>query len=157
MSKLSTQDETKVEKAIQKDVSASLPTSSRHHRDDTPSWRAPATMLCSLLLGFGIALAQHFTYLSLDKQPVSDVSLSQAWVARISTGLAFAAKVALTVCVGTAYVQHQWLRFQQTPFNVAEIDKVTGVLGNIFCFLESTVWYRYPMLAFMALIVWCVT
>lgn len=72
----------------------------------------------------------------------------------MSTGLAFAAKVALTVCVGNAYIQHQWLRLQQKPFRVSEIDKLTGVLGNIFCLLESTVWYRHPMLSLMALVVW---
>lgn len=113
-------------------------------------------MLCTLLLGLGTAIAQHFFYTSLDGTPVSEVSVSQAWVSRISTGLAFLVKVALTLCVGAAFVQHQWHRLHQAPLRVAKLDTLTSALGNLFSFFEGTVLYRNPVLAVMAVVSWCV-
>jgi hypothetical protein len=118
--------------------------------------------VCALILGFGVASAQHFLYTSLDGKPVSDVKISglhvsQAWISRISTGLAFLVKVALTISVGAAFVQHQWLRLQREPLRVKEIDTITSALGNFFCFFESAALYRNPVLAIMALVSWWVT
>lgn len=143
-------------KVAYKDVSESFMAFARPRsvKNEKRSWKAPTTMLCALVLGLGLALAQHFTYASLDGRPVSTVSVSQAWISRISTGLAFLVKVALTICVGAAYVQHQWLRLKQTPFKVNDVDSLTSALGNIFCLFESLIWFRYPILTLMALVSW---
>jgi hypothetical protein len=111
-------------------------------------------MLCALVLGLAIALAQHFTYAHLDQKPVLSVQVSQAWVSRISTGLAFLVKPALTTCVGAAYVQYQWFRLRQDSFKVEDIDRLTGALGDLLCLFGSSVWYHYPTLTLMALISW---
>lgn len=111
-------------------------------------------MLSALTLGLVLALAQHFTYVSLDGKPVASISVSQAWVSRISTGLAFAVKVAFTICVGAAFIQHQWMRLRESPFKVVDVDTITSALGNLFCLFESTVWLRYPVLTLMAVVSW---
>ena len=102
------------------------------------SWRAPTTILLALFVGLGFALAHHFMGLSLNNKPVEQVELSQAWVSRFSTALAFLVKLALATSVGAAYTQHQWQRLRQQDFRTSEIDALTSVLANAFSFLSST-------------------
>lgn len=118
------------------------------------SWKAPIIMMTSLAMGVGSALAHHFMCQNLDGQPVDNIALSQAWVSRFSTAIAFLVKLTFAVCVGTAYVQHQWLRVRQQPFRAEEIDALTTILGNAFSFVTSSVWTRHPVLALMAIISW---
>ena len=120
------------------------------------SWRAPTTILLALLTGLGFALAHHFMGASLNNRPVEQVDISQAWVSRFSTALAFLVKLALATSVGAAYTQHQWQRLRQQDFRTSEIDALTSVLANAFSFLSSTVWLKHPVLALMALVSWCV-
>jgi hypothetical protein len=118
------------------------------------SWRAPLVILFALLAGLGFAIAHHLLGERLDGRPVADIPVSQAWVSRISTALAFSVKVALAVSVGTAYVQHQWLRFHEQSFKTKDVDALTGVLGNALSFIGSPIWLRHPLLTLMALISW---
>jgi hypothetical protein len=118
------------------------------------SWRAPLVILSALLAGLGFAIAHHLLGEHLDGRPVVDIPVSQAWVSRISTALAFLVKVALAVSVGTAYVQHQWLRFHKQSFKTKDVDALTGVLGNALSFVGSHIWLRHPLLTLMALISW---
>ena len=120
------------------------------------SWRAPTTILLALFVGLGFAFAHHFMGLSLNGKPVEQVELSQAWVSRFSTALAFLVKLALATSVGAAYTQHQWQRLRQQDFRTSEIDALTSVLANAFSFLSSTVWFKHPVLALMALVSWLV-
>jgi uncharacterized membrane protein len=132
------------------------PARSRHERSMTTSWRAPVTILIALLVGLGVALAHHFMGTSLNGQPVMKVNISQAWISRFGTALAFVVKLALATSVGAAYTQHQWQRFHEQSFRTSEVDALTSVLANAFSFLSSTVWLRHPVLALMALISWYV-
>ena len=118
------------------------------------SWRAPTTILLALFVGLGFALAHHFMGLSLNNKPVEQVEISQAWVSRFSTALAFLVKLALATSVGAAYTQHQWQRLRQQDLRTSEIDALTSVLANAFSFLSSTVWFKHPVLALMALVSW---
>jgi hypothetical protein len=120
-------------------------------RSTKVSWRAPITILLALLVGLGFALAHHFMGASLNNKPVD---ISQAWVSRFSTALAFLVKLALATSVGAAYTQHQWQRLRQQDFRTSEIDAMTSVLANAFSFLSSTVWLKHPVLALMALVSW---
>lgn len=120
------------------------------------SWRAPATILLALLIGLGVALAHHSMGLSLNNQPVSQVNISQAWISRFSTALAFLVKLALATSVGAAYTQRQWQRLHEQSFRTSEVDALTSVLANAFSFLSSTVWLKHPVLALMALVSWYV-
>jgi hypothetical protein len=120
------------------------------------SWRAPFTIVLALFAGLGFALAHHFMGLSLNNTPVAQVYISQAWISRFSTALAFLVKLALATSVGAAYTQHQWQRLRQQSFRTSEIDALTSVLANAFSFLSTTVWLRHPVLALMALVSWYV-
>lgn len=123
-------------------------------RPSKVSWRAPITILLALLTGLGFALAHHFMGVSLNNKPVAQVDVSQAWISRFSTALAFLVKLALATSVGAAYTQHQWQRLRQQDFRADEIDALTSVLANAFRFLSSTVWLKHPVLALMALVSW---
>lgn len=118
------------------------------------SWRASATILSSLLLGLGIALAHHLMNSHLDQRPTHTVGLSQAWVSRFNTALAFLVKLAFTICVGATFVQRQWYSFHRHSFKVNEVDSITSVLGNALSFFDATVWIRNPLLAFAAAVAW---
>ena len=118
------------------------------------SWRAPTSIVAALLLGLGVALAHHFMNRYLHGKPVSDVKVSQAWISRFNTALAFLANTAFNIGVGTAFVQRQWLRLHQQSFRVSEVDSLTSVLGNIFSFFSSSVWCRHPILLSIALVSW---
>jgi hypothetical protein len=111
-------------------------------------------MLVSLTIGLGLAFAHHFMCRKLENRHVADVSMSQAWVFRFSTALAFLVKVAFATSIGTAYVQHQWLRLRQQTFRTNEINAMTSVLGSLFSFWTSTVWLKHPVLLLMALMSW---
>lgn len=121
---------------------------------NTSSRNAPMVMLSALALGLAIALAHHFMNAQLNGQPVDRISLSQAWVSRFGTSLAFLAKTAFALSVGAAFVQHQWHAFHKQSLRVDEVDALTSVLGNIFSFFTSAVWLRTPSLAIMALVAW---
>jgi len=110
--------------------------------------------LLALLTGLGFALAHHFMGVSLDNKPVAEVGISQAWISRFSTALAFLVKLALATSVGAAYTQHQWQRLREQDFRTSDIDALTSVLVNAFSFLGSTVWLKHPVLALMALVSW---
>lgn len=120
------------------------------------SWRAPLIILLALVAGLLFALAHHVMGKRLNGKPVDDISVPQAWISRISTALAFAVKVMLAISVGTAYVQHQWLKFHRQSFMTEDVDSLTSVLGNALSFTGSVVWLRHPLLTVMALISWSV-
>lgn len=109
-------------------------------------------MFTTFALGLGFAVKHHVLTSQLNNKPVADVALPQAWVLRFGTALAFLTKLALATNVGAAYVQYQWLELYAHSHTIREIDVLTSVLGNVFSFLDSTVWFRRPALALMALV-----
>lgn len=116
--------------------------------------RAPAVILSTLLVGLAVALAHHFMNVHLDKKSVENVRVSQAWISRISTGLAFLGKLLFTISVGASFTQRLWLRFHQQNFKISEVDAVTSILGNFPSFFSSLVWFRHPILVLTALTSW---
>lgn len=120
------------------------------------SWRAPITIFLSLAGGIGLAAAHHSMGSYLDGQPVADIWLSQAWISRLSTAFAFLVKMMLTISVGTAYVQRQWMQIHLETLRVEDVDTLTTVLGNVFGICRSTMWNHHPMLTVLALVSWSV-
>lgn len=120
------------------------------------SWRAPLTILVALAAGLGFSLAHHFMGSYLHLKPVEDVSVyvSQAWITRFGTAFAFVVKTTLAISIGTAYIQRQWMRFHLQSFKTAEVDLLTGLLGNAFSLFSSPVWLRHPMLTLLAVVSW---
>lgn len=108
----------------------------------------------ALLAGFGVALAHHLMCTNLDGRAIADVPVSQAWISRFGTALAFLVKMTLAISVGAAYTQHQWMRLQRENFSTEDVDALTSVLGNVFSLFSSTVWTRHPLLTLVALVSW---
>jgi hypothetical protein len=111
-------------------------------------------MLSSLLSGIALSIGHHFFYAIFDGRRVDEVSISQTWIIRFGTGIAFIAKTLLVVAASIAFVQQQWSALARHQFKVRQIDTITSVLGNAFCFLESRLWLRFPILSIMAIIAW---
>lgn len=111
-------------------------------------------IVTSFVLGLGLATTHHLMASKLDGKPVADVFLPQAWIFRFGTALAFLTKLALAICVGTSYVQHQWLELRRRDYTARHVDVLTSALGNAFDLVGSTVWFLTPVLAVMASISW---
>lgn len=118
------------------------------------SWRALLMITIAFTAGLGCAISHHFMGVRLHLRPVESISLSQAWISRFSTALAFLVKTALVISIGAAYTQRQWRGFSQQSFKTSDVDALTGVLGNIFNFFSSTIWFRHPVLTIVALVSW---
>lgn len=117
-------------------------------------WRAFFTIIISLLLGLAVALAHHFVNQYFDGKSVDRAPLSQSWVLRFGTGLAFLAKAAFVLSVGASYVQYQWLKLQSQAFRMDEIDSLTDILGNALNFVCSLVFFREPVVSLVAVVAW---
>lgn len=128
-----------------------------NHVAPSRSWRAITTMVAALLLGLMFATAQHLVNDYLNERAVDSVALSSRWVSRINTALAFLVKTCLAVTIGVAFIQRLWLKMHDESLRVLEIDALTGILGNIFNFFGTSVWFHHPMLTLMALVAWYVT
>jgi hypothetical protein len=109
-------------------------------------------ILVALAAAIILAVGHHYMCLSLVDKPADKISVSQAWIFRFSASLAFLIKTALTVGVGTAYVQQQFLRFQLTTFILTDVDALTGVFGNAFSFFGTAIWFANPKLTLIALV-----
>jgi hypothetical protein len=118
------------------------------------SWKALSVILASLSAGLGVALAHHFMNVYLDGKPVNKITLSQSWVSRFGTALAFLVKLSFTISVGAAFVQYQWMRFHKESFRIQDVDALTSVLGNFLSFFASSVWFRQPVLLTLGLVSW---
>jgi hypothetical protein len=115
-------------------------------------WMAPILILVAFTVALDFAVAHHCMGLYLAGKPVDNIIVSQAWIFRSSAALAFSVKTALTIGVGTAYVQQQWHRFQRGTFKLNEVDALAGVLGNSSSSFGSAVWFRTPELMLVALV-----
>lgn len=122
--------------------------------DKLMTLRSPMVTITALFAGLGFALVHHLLAEYLNHKVVADLPVSQAWISRFSTALAFLVKTTLVLSAGTVYVQYQWLRLHQKSFETREIDALTSVLHDIFSFVCSRVWIRQPLLASIAATVW---
>src|SRR5436190_18490867 len=73
-----------------------------------PGIKSHVTMLGLLLLAIATAVGQHFYYAYLDRRQVSQVALSQEWVIRAGTALAYLFKTFLVVAVSIAFCHGFW-------------------------------------------------
>lgn len=110
-------------------------------------------MLGSFLLGILLALTHHLFYQYLSGKDIGN-TISQRWVNRIGTGLAFLVKMFLVIASSTAYVQRQWLSFHNKALKVSHIDVLSGILGNATKFSHFQLWLMHPWLLLIAIITW---
>jgi hypothetical protein len=125
-----------------------------HHHHTLRRYKSSIWMTLSWTCGIALAVGHHFFYVRFDNKRVDEISVSQAWIVRIGTGMAFAVQTLLVVSASIACAQQQWLLTRSKPFNVRQIDTVFSVLGNPLAFLQSRLWLRYPVLSLLAVVAW---
>jgi hypothetical protein len=117
-------------------------------------YRSLIWMILSWMSGIALAIGHHFFYASFNNERVDETSISQGWIIRIGTGMAFLVQTLFVLSASIACTQQQWLTTRSKPFQVRQIDTIFSILGNAFAFLESRLWLRYPVLSFLAGIAW---
>lgn len=72
----------------------------------------------------------------------------------VGTAFAFMVKASLTLSVSVAYVQVVWISIRKKANTVRSMDTIFSVLGKVSSLVDLFVWFRYPMLATLVLVVW---
>ncbi|KAH0847447.1 hypothetical protein FOPE_00619 [Fonsecaea pedrosoi] len=114
-------------------------------------WRAPTVMGVGFLGGVILMAAHHTLYQSLGGNP-ADSALLQLWAIRAGTALAFLSKLCLAIATGVAYDQWMWVKLHAKPHEIGVLDSMFAILGNAFEFLAVRIWWRRPVLTFLAAI-----
>jgi hypothetical protein len=130
-------------------------------------WVSPTTMAASFALGVLLAIGHHLFYKSLAGTTAStttfeafgvlDVSPQQFNVA-IGTAFALLSKTGFLIAVTIAYVQGFWSVVtsyrNRKRMTLVQLDNMFEVLDDITAFLHFGIWFKHPLLLFMALIAW---
>lgn len=116
--------------------------------------KAPLVILVALVAGVSIASVHHLINTALDTRPVESIPVTQAWIARFGTALAFLVKMSFCTSIGAAYVQYQWLCLERQEFRTKDIDILTGLLGSPINLIDKTLWLQRTCLAMIALVFW---
>jgi hypothetical protein len=117
-------------------------------------WKAPFVMLSSLLLGLVFIIGNHLFYQSLHHTPTGDAVFEQGVNTGLGTAFAFLVRMFLVVAVVTAYWQVFWHQVKARPTPVAHLDTMSSILGSAIEFLSIRTLFRFPLMAFMAIIIW---
>ena len=129
----------------------------QHRHEAAKSWRAPVIMLSSLLSAIVLAILHDTMNRSLNGNIVNlDGPWNQQWTSRYGTALAFLIKMLFVTCVGTAFVQGQWLDLstRQQTLRVRNLDVLLNALSTPFSLISSLMWLRNPLLSMVAVISW---
>lgn len=111
-------------------------------------------MILAWVSALAFAIGHHFFYSRFDQLRIDKTELSQGWIIRIGTGMAFVVQILFVVSATIACSQLQWLTTRSREFSVRQIDTIFSVPGNPLAFLESRLWLRYPALSMLAAIAW---
>ncbi|KAF2144859.1 uncharacterized protein K452DRAFT_305825 [Aplosporella prunicola CBS 121167] len=98
-------------------------------------WTTIAIIVGCYLLAFLTALGNYLFFNYLDGRLVED-SLSQSWVAAMSTAFVRVYSVLLTTSLGTAFAQLLWRRMRLKAHRVSTIDSLMSLTRNplrLFC------------------------
>ncbi|QDS72737.1 hypothetical protein FKW77_003922 [Venturia effusa] len=119
-------------------------------------WKAPSIMISSLLLGLAFILGHHFFYQSLHHTPTGGAVFEQQINTGIGTAFAFIVRMFLVIAIGTAYWQLFWHQVKARPTPVAQLDTMSSILGSVLEFFSIRTMVRFPLMAFMAAIIWLI-
>ncbi|CAF9912660.1 MAG: hypothetical protein GOMPHAMPRED_007723 [Gomphillus americanus] len=114
-------------------------------------------MLFSLLSATILAILHDRMNRSLNGNTVdSNGPWNQQWTSRYATALAFLIRMFFVTCVGTAFVQRQWLNLStyQQAIRVQNLDVLSNALATPFSLFSHLAWLRNPLLLTIALISW---
>ena len=123
-------------------------------------------MVFAFLGGCCLAIGHHFFYASLKGEIVPTGSYSfagtklhkQQFNTSVGTAFAFLIKTLLAVAISIAYVQLFWciVKKMKQKLPLGELDWADAGLSNVFSLLYPKLWWKYPLLAVLALIFWYV-
>jgi hypothetical protein len=105
------------------------------------------------ILGLILMGLHHALYQTLSGEPATS-SILQLWSIRAGTALAFLSKLALAIGTGVAYDQWLWVDLHAKPHDIGSLDAMFSIIGNAFEFLHLRVWFRRPVLVFLAGVTW---
>ncbi|OAP56245.1 hypothetical protein AYL99_09424 [Fonsecaea erecta] len=80
--------------------------------------------------------------------------LGGLWTIRAGTALAFLSKLWLVVGTGVAYEQWMWVNLHARPQEIGSLNSMFAILSNAFEFLAMRIWWRRPVLGFLAAVTW---
>lgn len=97
----------------------------------------------------------HFLFFFfLDERLVEETSISQPWVIALSLLLATLVRGALTLSVGTSFVQYLWSVFRTEYISLADIESMFNLKGSILAILNIQMAWKVPLLFSMGVYLW---
>ncbi|KAF2964611.1 hypothetical protein GQX73_g8969 [Xylaria multiplex] len=125
--------------------------------------QTPTFILAGLIAGVLVSVGHHLYYASIDgTSPEGDRILAgykisnQTFTSTVGTAFAFVVRAFVLFAVSGAYVQMFWHAATNTRRvnTLEEIDALFSIFSNIFAFRQGSIWLKYPMLLFIALVGW---
>lgn len=129
-------------------------TQTRHTSRRKASALSYAALLGSLAIGLVLAIGHDLFYRSLEGKSINSVGLSQQWVSRIGTGLAFLVKTALVNAIVVAYTQRLWRKLRTRAFEVGKVDDLMAAPTNLLSLLNFGAFAHAPDLLFLGMTIW---
>ena len=93
-------------------------------------------------------------YRSLEGKSINSVGLSQQWVSRIGTGLAFLVKTSLVNAIVVAYTQRLWRKLWTRAFEVGKVDDLMAAPTNLLSLLNFGAFTHAPDLLLLGMTIW---
>ena len=127
-------------------------------------WAVPTLATASLFSGVALALGHHLFYASLNgtSAPTGDFDIAGTRLSRqqfntaVGTAFAFLVKSLLALAVTVAYTQAFWraVNTSRKGQTLSTLDTLHSILDNLVGFVKLRVWWRHPLLVFLAVIAW---
>ncbi|KAF2746517.1 hypothetical protein M011DRAFT_487283 [Sporormia fimetaria CBS 119925] len=118
-------------------------------------------MLALFFSGVLVAVGHHLLYSRLDGTIVrgfgdgSSQYLTQTWILRYGTALAFLTKTLLASAVVVAYKQHMWINLRRKPNSVSTINAIFAATYDFLALTSPRLFLKARLPALMAFIIWC--
>ncbi|KAH7412328.1 hypothetical protein DE146DRAFT_642829 [Phaeosphaeria sp. MPI-PUGE-AT-0046c] len=107
-----------------------------------------------LFAAFVLAIAHFFCFYSLDGKIVDEVIISQTWVTATSFLLVTLIRGALTLCVGTSFVQYLWGMLQTEYLSLRDIERMFSLRTSLFAAINPQIAWKAPLLFSMGAYLW---
>jgi hypothetical protein len=116
------------------------------------SWKSFAIMFLLLTVGILAATGQHLFYSYVNGERVEDFTISQDWVIRVATAIAFLFQTVLVAAVGSAFTQRFWFAVRRESLAIGSIDAIFRILGDPRKFFNTEFMFKTKLLLLFAVI-----
>lgn len=117
-------------------------------------WRAPLTIIVSLLVALLSAACHHLLYSLLDQTEVSDQVLRQQVVVASGFTLALIFRASLSVGLVNSYQQTFWWFVHRRALDFSILDSLAGFTDSLFDLIDYRAVLYSPTLVLLAAIIW---